>query len=373
MSNPIQAIRNVYDVVKSARDNNNIMSEDEILDLLKKTVSDEDLINKYQRFSKGYAAEDLFMRIYSLLPWVELVVPLGQEQFPELSKESTQVSDYEITFQTGSADVFSTILVEVKLVDTNKSTYELPKYVYDVLNKYAQKRNETLLFGLFWRDHNTWTINSIETFNEKSSSYKISFSDAIINDLSAIFGDYMYLFPQRVLRKSIFSSDPEFESQYYYSHPKFGKTVEDSVSVDCKSYHQLNEYETAVIDAVLRFQEQSHERISDNQIQLIETYEPKKQVAKLSSLILTYLQIMCCINKEDMYYRNTSVTREAFNIVDTVRRKCGGTRNYLLPSEITETATKMITLQFGEKSYITDAYLHSARQIEYPLIVKHID
>ena len=45
MSNPIQAIRNVYDIAKTARDNDLPMSDDEILLLLKRTVSDTTLIS----------------------------------------------------------------------------------------------------------------------------------------------------------------------------------------------------------------------------------------------------------------------------------------------------------------------------------------
>ena len=136
MANSIQAIRNVYDITKGARDNGKPLSDEEITLLLERTVSDESLISKYQRFEKGYAAEDLFMRIYSLLPWVKTVVPLGQEQFPENSKETLQVPDYEITFEAGSETNTSSILIEVKLVDGDKKTYELQKYKYKVLKEY---------------------------------------------------------------------------------------------------------------------------------------------------------------------------------------------------------------------------------------------
>lgn len=173
MSNPIQAIRNVYDIAKTARDNDLPMSDDEILLLLKRTVSDTTLISSYSRFEKGYAAEDLFMRIYSLLPWIKSVVPLGQEQFPEKSKEQLQVPDYEIMFEAGSSSKTSSVLVEVKLIDGDKQTYELQKYKYDVLKKYSQQKHEPLLFGLFWRKQKIWTINSIESFSKKSSCYKI--------------------------------------------------------------------------------------------------------------------------------------------------------------------------------------------------------
>ena len=92
------------------------MTDEEIKRLLERTVSDKSLISAYYRFEKGYAAEDLFMRIFSLLPWVKMVVPLGQEQFPEKSKENVQVPDYEIIFEAGNKANTACVLVEVKLV-----------------------------------------------------------------------------------------------------------------------------------------------------------------------------------------------------------------------------------------------------------------
>ncbi|MBT2157731.1 hypothetical protein KK420_10790 [Clostridioides difficile] len=98
---------------------------------------------------------------------MKTVVPLGQEQFPEKSKETLQVPDYEITFEAGSKTNTSCILVEVKLVDGDKQTYELQKYKYEVLKEYSSQKNEPLLFGIFWIKQGVWTINSIESFSEK--------------------------------------------------------------------------------------------------------------------------------------------------------------------------------------------------------------
>lgn len=85
--NSIQAIRNVYDIAKNAKLNNQPMSDDEIKLLLERTVPNQALIPEFQRFQRGYAAEDLFLRVFSALPWVISIVPLGQEQFPAKSKE----------------------------------------------------------------------------------------------------------------------------------------------------------------------------------------------------------------------------------------------------------------------------------------------
>ena len=82
-------------------------------------------------------------------------------------------------FEAGSSSKTSSVLVEVKLIDGDKQTYELQKYKYDVLKKYSQQKHEPLLFGLFWRKQKIWTINSIESFSKKSSYYKISFYERV--------------------------------------------------------------------------------------------------------------------------------------------------------------------------------------------------
>ena len=192
------------------------------------------MIPEYHRFEKGYAAEDLFMRIFSLLPWVKNVVPLGQEQFPEKSKEESQVPDYEVIFEAGSKEKVSSILIEVKLVDGDKQTYELQKYKYKVLKEYSCQKDEPLLFAIFWRKQRLWTINTIESFSEKSSAFKITYSEACLNDLSAIFGDYTYVFRKNYYRKAIFSKKEGVVTEFIHNHEKYGKTIYEGISLDGK-------------------------------------------------------------------------------------------------------------------------------------------
>lgn len=371
MANSIQAIRNVYDIAKGARDNEKPMSDVEIKTLLERTVSDKSLIPNYHRFEKGYAAEDLFMRIFSLLPWVKAVVPLGQEQFPEKSKEELQVSDYEITFEAGSATNISCVLIEVKLVDGDKRTYELQKYKYEVLREYSNQKREPLLFGLFWRKQGVWTINSIESFSEKSSAYKISYENACMDDLSAIFGDYTYLFRRQCYRKSIFSKQEDVNTDFIHGHEKYGRTIYEGLSLDGKEFESLCFLEPAVLDCAFDFTEIACNKLSDTDTELIEEYAHLPYVYKLSSLILAYLWKVYCFNKDDMYYKNNIVVENAFHIVDTVRRKCGGEKFYLLPYNINEMATKMIELQFENVNRIVEAYKNEPRKEGYKIIVSH--
>jgi hypothetical protein len=43
-----------------------------------------------------------------------------------------------------------------------------------------------------------------------------------------------------------------------------------------------------------------------------------------------------------MYYKDNILVENSFNIVDTVRRKCGGEKFYLLPYNINDTATQLL-------------------------------
>lgn len=371
MTHSIQSIRNVYDIAKCARDSGKPFSDEEIKQLLERTVTDEKLIPEYTRFEKGYAAEDLFMRIFSLLPWVKSVVPLGQEQFPENSKGTMQVSDYEITFEAGNKTNTATILVEVKLVDDDKQTFELQKYKYEVLHEYSSQKKSTLLFAVFWRRQFIWTINSIESFIEKSSSYKIAYKNACLNDLSAILGDYTYLFRKQCYRKSVFSKNEKVDTKFIHSHEKYGKTTYEGLSLDEQEFESLCPLEPALLDCAFNFKEISHKQLSNTETEIIEQYDHFPYVYKLSSLILAYLCKMCCLDKDTMYYGNNILVKESFNIVDTVRRKCGGERFYLIPYNINETSTRLFDLQFSKVKRIFDAYKSVKRNESSYILVSH--
>lgn len=372
LANSIQAIRNVYDITKCAKDNGKPMDDEEIKMLLERTVSDTSLISAYHRFEKGYAAEDLFMRIYSLLPWVKNVVPLGQEQFPEKSKENSQVPDYEIIFEAGNNINTASVLIEVKLVDGDKQTYELQKYKYKVLEEYSSQKQESLLFAIFWRKQGLWTVNSIESFSEKSSAYKISYDNACANDLSAIFGDYTYVFRKKFYRKSKFSRNEDIVTEFRHCHEKYGRTLSEEISLDGEKYESLCVLEPALLDCVFDLEEVSCFQLSNLETELVEQFNGTKPcVYKLSTMILDYLRKIYCFNEQDMYYENNIIVENAFNIVDVIRQKCGGEKFYLMPSYINETATHMIELQFGEVKRILKAYKETPRKEGCKIIVSH--
>ncbi|MFP3156523.1 hypothetical protein LQZ18_19305 [Lachnospiraceae bacterium ZAX-1] len=370
MSNPIQAMRFVYDIVKASKDMGKDFSDENIVKLLELTVSDEELRGQFKRFEKGYAAEDLFQRIYSLLPWVKLITPLGQEQFPEKSKEDMQTPDYEVCFEAGSKTCFSNVLVEAKLIDADKETFDFPKYKYDVLRQYAEQKKYPLVFALFWRKNFIWTINSIEIFREKSSSYKISFEDACANDLSAIFGDYTYLFREKIYRKSRCQHGEDVASEHASIHEKYGRTVYEGVSLKDNDFNELDCLEAPLLDTIFDFKEVSNSVDANRVTELIE--ETSSQYAyKLSSVLLGYLLKLFLYEKDTMYVKQHIVVENAFHIVDVIRQKCGGEKFYLLPYCINNAHTNLIKLQFGNVPHIFNAYTQTQRDKDIKILCSH--
>lgn len=70
----------------------------------------------------------------------------------------------------------------------------------------------------------------------------------MLNDLSAIFGDYTYIFPMQYYRKSTFTSNPDIKTEFIHSHIKYGRTVSEELSLDLKTFKSLNMLEPPILD-----------------------------------------------------------------------------------------------------------------------------
>lgn len=373
MSDSIQSIRQIYDCAKSARDNNDPLSNDMIASLLDKTVSNKKLIACYSRFQRGYAAEDLFLYIFSCLPWVRNIVPLGQEQFPKKSKNFTQVPDYEISYEVGSNQNYKSALVEVKLVDGDKQTHTLRKIQYNVLKSYATQVNRPLLFAIFWRKYWCWTINSIESFKEKSSSYKLSFKAAVEEDLSALFGDYTYIFSKPCYRKSRFSTQKNICPLFFHQHQEYGQVLYEGLSTDRIQYVSLSPLEPAALDCLLNFKEIQKCDMHDYSLETIEKSNVPF-IVKLSTWLLLYLHKLYCFYTEDLYCKSNIILDNAFDIVDTVRRKCGGQRSHYLPHIKNNSLNPLLATQFSDfiqymKKDKNLLLVHNLSNLVYPLYI----
>lgn len=360
MGNPIQSIRTTYDYAKKARDNGRPLSNEEIVKMLNTIGVPEELIENYPRFQKGYAAEDLFMRIYSLLPWIKNIVPLGQEQFPEKSKETSQVSDYLVTYEIGDKNTTSTLLVEVKLVDEKKQTHEIRKCQYEVLEKYSIDNHLTLLFALFWKSKGIWTLNSIDVFDEKSSAYKVSMIKAIQNDLSSIFGDFTYIFYKPFYLMTRYSNDSEIKTQYLSTHEKYGRTALQKISSDNITYTEIDGLLSPVIDCLFNLPIISENSIDSTETELVEQYVPNQNnivFSKITSLMYSYLVKLWYIDHEDLYFKDNDLITDSFGIVNTAGASIWGEVYYQLPVDSNSIHNTLMISQFQKVSHIINLYM----------------
>lgn len=372
MIDSIQGMRIVFDAVRSAKDNNNPLSEEDIQMLLEKLVPDENVRARYDTFTKGYSAEELFRRIYSLLPWIKVIIPLGQEQYPSSSKSTLQVPDFKVIYETGDSEHTENLLVEVKLASGDKQTLRLPKYKYFVLYNYEQQAKIPLVFAIFWQKYAVWTLNSINTFQIKNSQYKITYEQACRNDLSAILGDYTYVFQKRPYRKTDYSNKSNNSNGiiYFHEHEIYGKPTYEGVSLDGVTYIELSALEPAVLDSAFTFNTVSEQHLTNGGVELIERLDEKVYVYKLSSLILGYLSKIYLYHNDTMEYNNHSIIELTFNVVDGLRQKCGGERYYLVPYERNKTSDYLIGLQFGS-TQIYNLYTYGERVHNSILLAKH--
>ncbi|EFE86882.1 hypothetical protein [Fusobacterium periodonticum] len=355
MANSIQGARNIFDVLNNARKNNQEISKETLKELLLKLIPDEEIRNRLDGFIKGYRAEELFKEIFSLLPWIKVVTPLGQEQFPDTSKEEFQIPDYSVMFED-SQKLSQNILVEVKLVD-KKEKLHLQKYKYEVLEKYSKETNIPLIFAIFWKDKLVWTLNSISSFYEKSSEFCISYNQAIKNDLSSIFGDYTYIFLNKIYRKSRYSTLKNIKNDYGHEHNSYGKTVYDAISIDDKIYEKIGFFDSPVLDSIFSFHEINHIDISQNEVELKEIAE-KNIPVKLSTWIILYLEKISFYNKEEIFCHENIVVKEVFSIIDNIRVKCGGERFYIIPQIKAKDIDEIFKKQFY-KTHVYDCFLEN--------------
>lgn len=338
-----------------------IMSDDTLQSFIQQ-IENNNIRNNINRFFRGYAVEDIFKKLFSHMPWVKLINELEQEQFPEKSKEDFQVPDFLVTYETSQLKN-SMILVEVKSVSGNKTTLNIPKPQFNISQNYTKVMDKPYVYAIFWEKYNYWTLNGIEHFVKKSSEYKIDLGTAIQNDLSIILGDFTYITPSHIYRKSIFQKDL---SEGAVKHEKYGYMIKDAISAERDSYIKLKISESVLIDSFLDFKEiEVLKSDNPNQIKLIEGTEGQIHTKKLSNLILNYLEKLNMYNKDklmidkmDYSISNEDMFNLSLNVIFSIRKKLDFTKSYQIPKKKTNLSDKLYKEAF-ETTSIYDKYLQS--------------
>lgn len=127
-----------------------------------------------------------------------------------------------------------------------------------------------------------------------------------------------------------------------------------------------------MIDSAFNFEQINYKKLNSRRIEIVEKVilNDSVYVYKLSSLILGFLMKIYYYNKDDMYYQDNFIVENAFNIVDTVRRTCGGEKFYLLPQNKQEKTRNLMKDQFGNAPHIYKMY-NSNELLDGPILCSH--
>jgi hypothetical protein len=188
------------------------------------------------------------------MPWTRLLHGLSQRQVPTQSKTNFQVPDFYAVIETSTL-TFEPLLIEVKRVTGEKQSLKLRKSQVTPTKAYADVLGIPLVYAIYWDSLGAWTLNTIDSFEKKSSTFKISNSAAFEFDCSLIFGDVCYLVTQQLRRSQTFTTLAPVESLHVI-HESFGRLISDEIDVDGKST-SLSGVQPAILDAMLGFTETS--------------------------------------------------------------------------------------------------------------------
>lgn len=288
---------------------------------LESQLSNPDIID---RFVRGFKIEDWFQWIFSPMPWIKLIHGLDQQQFPSWSKKEYQVPDFLLLVET-SALTIKPLLVEVKSVPMEKMTLKLQKSQVELCRAYAMTVGIPLVFVIYWEKLRGWTMNTPDSFEAKSSTYKIGMLAAFELDCSGILGDISYLVPQSLVRASRFTKKNVKDD--VVRHKDYGRLLSDVVYIGDKSV-DMSSLESAAIDSMMTMKRRKTTAPDSGETEIVETPDDN-YLLKLSSWITRHLAIFNAAPSETL--ANTSA-----HAITELTRKLGCFEMHMFPSNRTE-------------------------------------
>jgi hypothetical protein len=284
------------------------------------------------RFMSGFKIEDWFEWIFCPMPWVRLIHGLDQQQFPQRSKESYQVPDFLIIVET-SARTHQPLLVEVKRVPQEKETLKLQESQVTLCQQYASAVNIPLVYVVYWDRLSAWTMNTVDTFDTKASSRKLTMPKAFELDCSAILGDISHLIPNSLVRLSRFTTRDVVPN--CVQHRKYGRLLSDALVLGDKRI-EMSSVESAAIDSMLAMKLRSENDVGEDVTELIEATD-ELYLLKLSSWITRHLGLFRTEPSER--YSNMSA-----HVITDLMKKLDCPVMHLFPTNRTEDLRRIDSL-----------------------------
>jgi hypothetical protein len=242
--------------------------------------------NAIERFVRGFRIEDWFEWIFSTMPWIKLIHGLDQQQFPSWSKQTYQVPDFLLLVET-SALTIKPLAVEVKCVPGDKMTLKLQDSQVDLCQSYASTLGIPLVCAIYWEKLSGWTMNTVDSFERRTSTYKIPLTTAFELDCSGIVGDMAHLIFPGLVRIARFSKQDVTDK--CMRHEKFGRRISDVAVMRDKRVEMVT-LESAAIDSMMEMKALKVTEFENGETELIEGTEDL-YLLKLSSWVTRHIAI----------------------------------------------------------------------------------
>lgn len=283
-------------------------------------LNDEDQ-DRISRFMEGFKIEDWFRWTFSAMPWAHLIHGLHQQQSPVRSKSEFQVPDFLTVFEASDLTL-QPLLVEVKRVSGMKMSLEIQESQIGLCEKYASTLNIPLVYAVYWHRLSVWTLNTPDSFVQKSSTRKLELTTAFELDCGGVLGDISFLVPQSLARVTVFDHQAPPGG---IRHETLGTIVSDVVSVGKKEF-ALTTVETAAVDCILSMRDVS--KTVDGSKTTIKQHLDDTYLTKLSNWITRHLAIFGITPTEE--HSNVSA-----HTISNLMKKLECTHCHMFPTDRT--------------------------------------
>lgn len=332
----IDKIQLIHDIQKTFK-----YSDDAVSKLIEQ-IEDLDKKNNIARFFRGYTIEDTFQYLITALPWVRLAHKLDQTQLPLSSKAEFQVSDYQLYYEDFDKKCHPS-LIEVKSVTGKKRILKVRKKQAKISHSYAKISKHPFLYAIFWENWNSWTLNTIDQFEEKSSVLKIDIETALKDDLSVIYGNVTYYIPP-LKRIAIF--DSSIQDTARIQHGEYGTAISDKLTKDGINFIDLTPMDSSVIDSFIQMRVISVKE-EGNITHLIEESN-STYMLKVLSIVTAHIALMGeALDKEK--------SRHSFFFVNELMEKMNFQYSFSIPSKNSTMSYELYRVAF-ENTTLLDTY-----------------
>ncbi|MDY3768208.1 MAG: hypothetical protein SOZ83_01215 [Sphaerochaetaceae bacterium] len=296
----------------------------------------------YNRFQKGLSVQTQYKKLFQDIPFVKECTPLGEEQTTN-QKSKYQIPDYMLSVSKSDDSSFFSLFVDVKNVSNGKINCEVQTKEIRGFQEYCKmKSNTPLLIAIHWEKQDIWTHNCLDNFEHKKKHYKISFFEALQNDLSCILGDYSFLIDCSFqIKKLICNNDI---SSDVLVDQKYGKIDKVFLKKNNSSYLEIDYLQYAAIDSIMEFKQ-----IAEDDLSIIEKPNIPFMVPKLSYWISRLMSVTNINDLSEEIYDKTFTAwgRDViFTLFDLIIDK----KVFSIPFTKTKTSDELYKEAFGDMS-----------------------